>query len=793
MTTKIKITLGFTVMVLLLAIVAYIGYSNLEGASGGFKEYSRTAKLNAATSDMSSALYDFESQVYQYLDDKKASHMTDAGNRLTAAEEKVTASEKLTVKETRKDTLKLVKGNVGELRIVLSKVQAGVEDAVKQYNDGVQKATTDLSDKLMNIAAVSRDVGNSAVSYALSDALGVLASARSGLSRYSENRSSEDAERCTTHLKNLHDKLLLIEPLLTTDKGKVLYQEIIVSFGTLQTSFGVMKEKFGAVQQNLVAMQDLLGKTTTAADALSAEVDKDAADREVAMLKSNGDAQTMVSTLGGAGILLGAVIALVIIMGIIKVLNELSAFAGAISRGNFDYQVKVTEKGEIGSMIDGMKLIPAMLNQIIEKAGALADRVSSGRLRDRLDPKEFPGAFSNIAVGVNTVGDSYTNLLDELPLPVVAADKQHQLIFQNSVGKNVLGDNYIQERGTKDAFGAKAMERNSAGGGETTLNMRGKRMEVAVAAFPLHNLKHEVTGYVEIITDLTEMKDRQAAVMAAVRDASNISDRVAAASEQLSAQVEQISRGAEMQRDRVGSTATAMEEMNATVLEVARNAGQASEQSEMTRHKAEEGAVLVNNVVKSINQVNTVAANLQENMQGLGKQAESIGGVMNVISDIADQTNLLALNAAIEAARAGEAGRGFAVVADEVRKLAEKTMQATQEVGSNIRAIQQSAQLNINEVGNAVKNINDATGLANSSGSALKEIVDLAAGNSSVVASIATAAEQQSATSEEINRAIEEINRIVSETSEGMVQSSAAVQELSGMAQDLRRIMEQLR
>ena len=277
------------------------------------------------------------------------------------------------------------------------------------------------------------------------------------------------------------------------------------------------------------------------------------------------------------------------------------------------------------------------------------------------------------------------------------------------------------------------------------------------------------------------------------RQASEISSRVAAASEELSAQVEQVSRGAEMQRARVESTASAMTEMNSTVLEVARSAGQASEQSDVTRGRAQSGSDLVGQVVKSIHTVNMVAENLQHNMQELGTQAESIGGVMNVISDIADQTNLLALNAAIEAARAGEAGRGFAVVADEVRKLAEKTMSATHEVGTNITAIQHSTRTNIDEVAKAVTSVTEATGLAQSSGDALKEIVSLAETSSSVVASIATAAEEQSATSEEINRAIDEINQVVGETTEGMLQSSAAVQELSQMAQELRRVMDGLK
>jgi methyl-accepting chemotaxis protein len=338
----------------------------------------------------------------------------------------------------------------------------------------------------------------------------------------------------------------------------------------------------------------------------------------------------------------------------------------------------------------------------------------------------------------------------------------------------------------------KALDPKRPASAETRCRPRGKEMDIAYTALPILDKDGNPTVVLQLITDLTATKDTERTIQQVAGQASGISTRVAAAAEELSAQVEQVSRGAETQRTRVESTASAMSEMNSTVLEVARNAGQASEQSGLTRDKAHNGAKLVNQVVNAINHVNGVATTLQNNMQELGSQAESIGGVMNVISDIADQTNLLALNAAIEAARAGEAGRGFAVVADEVRKLAEKTMSATQEVGSSISAIQQSAKNNIQEVGSAVTSIGEATDLANSSGDALKEIVDLASANSSVVTSIATAAEEQSSTSEEINRSIEEINRIVSETTDGMVQSSAAVQELSHMAQELNRVMDQL-
>ena len=181
-------------------------------------------------------------------------------------------------------------------------------------------------------------------------------------------------------------------------------------------------------------------------------------------------------------------------------------------------------------------------------------------------------------------------------------------------------------------------------------------------------------------------------MMQAAHQLEKVVEVISSASEELSAQVEQSSRGTEVQSQRVAETATAMEEMNATVLEVAKNASQAADSSHNARAKAMEGAKVVAHAVESITAVQAKSVILKDDMAVLGKQAEGIGQIINVINDIADQTNLLALNAAIEAARAGDAGRGFAVVADEVRKLAEKTMTATKEVGEAISGIQSGAR-----------------------------------------------------------------------------------------------------
>jgi methyl-accepting chemotaxis protein len=296
------------------------------------------------------------------------------------------------------------------------------------------------------------------------------------------------------------------------------------------------------------------------------------------------------------------------------------------------------------------------------------------------------------------------------------------------------------------------------------------------------------------------MKEKQqscelqsAKIMKAADVADTVSNEVSAAAEQLTAKIEQSAKWARRQAQRIAETATAMEEMGATVVAVAKNAAHAAETSGVARQKAANGAAIVGGVVKSIGEVRDQAHNLRAGMGRLGGQADGIGKIMGVISDIADQTNLLALNAAIEAARAGDAGRGFAVVADEVRKLAEKTMAATQEVSRAIFAIQEGTKHNIENVDLAVRLIEQSTGMAGESGDALAEIVKLAESTSDQVRSIATAAEQQSTAIEDINRSIAETNSIASDTSGRLDQAAQAIQGMAGQSQELRGLILDMR
>ena len=272
-------------------------------------------------------------------------------------------------------------------------------------------------------------------------------------------------------------------------------------------------------------------------------------------------------------------------------------------------------------------------------------------------------------------------------------------------------------------------------------------------------------------------------VMAVV---STTTSEVAAASTQIAASSEQISTGMQEQTSQVTQISAAVEEMSASVIEVARKSAEASNNAEQSGQAATEGGEVVDQTIGEINAIREAVAASSKSVAELGKRGAQIGEIIEVINDIADQTNLLALNAAIEAARAGEHGRGFAVVADEVRKLADRTTQATEEIGASIQAIQ-------TETSSAVERMNagsaqDESGVAKApaAGRRLTQIVSNAREVAGMIQSIAAATEEQSATSEEVARNVEAIAAVTQQSKDGTDQAAVAAQQLSERAERLQ-------
>jgi len=272
----------------------------------------------------------------------------------------------------------------------------------------------------------------------------------------------------------------------------------------------------------------------------------------------------------------------------------------------------------------------------------------------------------------------------------------------------------------------------------------------------------------------------------------NAGQLVSAATE-ISSSSEQMSHGAANQAQQVRQVATAIEEMAATIVESARNAGDATETSRAASDTAAAGGQIVSDTIKGMQRIADTVRQSAASITKLAQSADQIGEIIGVIDEIADQTNLLALNAAIEAARAGEQGRGFAVVADEVRKLAERTGKATGEIAGMIKGIQKETEDAVTSMQSGIIQVDKGRELADKAGNSLSEIVNMSQRVMDMVRQIATAADEQSTAADEISKNVELVSSITKETATGAEQSAAAAEVLNRQAESLRELMSRFK
>jgi methyl-accepting chemotaxis protein len=236
-----------------------------------------------------------------------------------------------------------------------------------------------------------------------------------------------------------------------------------------------------------------------------------------------------------------------------------------------------------------------------------------------------------------------------------------------------------------------------------------------------------------------------------------------------------------------------VEEMTKTIMENSKNAVRTADTAKQAKTAAEQGGKVVEETVAGMNRIAAVVNHSAETVKALGKSSDQIGEIIGVIDDIADQTNLLALNAAIEAARAGEQGRGFAVVADEVRKLAERTTKATKEIASMIKTIQNDTRGAVTSMNEGTKQVDEGIKLAERAGLSLKEIVDVSQTVTEMIEQIAAASEQQSSASEQISKNVEAITSVAGQTANGTQQIARAAEDLNRLTENLQQILRKFR
>ena len=271
-----------------------------------------------------------------------------------------------------------------------------------------------------------------------------------------------------------------------------------------------------------------------------------------------------------------------------------------------------------------------------------------------------------------------------------------------------------------------------------------------------------------------------------LHDVQEAASAVASASSEISSSTEEMAAGTQEQTSQAGEVASAVEQMTKTIVTNSRNASDTAEAAKHAKTAAETGGAVVEETVKGIDRIAAVVNQSADTVRTLGNSSDQIGEIIGVIDDIADQTNLLALNAAIEAARAGEQGRGFAVVADEVRKLAERTTTATKEIAAMIKQIQTETIGAVSSMEEGTREVERGKELADKAGKSLREIVQVSQKVTDMVSQIAAASEEQSSASEQIAKNVEAISAVTGQTASGTQQVARAAEDLNRLTENLQ-------
>ncbi len=400
-----------------------------------------------------------------------------------------------------------------------------------------------------------------------------------------------------------------------------------------------------------------------------------------------------------------------------------------ISEG--DFNVNVVVKDNQDEMTPALNKIAFMLNALKKETDLLTEAFSEGKTEYRGDANKFNGGYKEIV-------EEFNNTISQIV--------------------SVVRDGYTIMKKLTDGDLTARMEKEYKGNYNWYKDY-------------INNLGESLLNLVSEITE-------------AIKTANIASGEISSSSEELSA-------GAQEQSQQTLEVAGAVEEMTKTIVETSNNASLASEASKNYGDIAKDGGKVVNETINGMKKIAEVVKRSAGTVQLLGNSSNQIGEIIQVINDIADQTNLLALNAAIEAARAGEHGRGFAVVADEVRKLAERTTKATKEIAEMIKQIQKETTEAVASMEEGKNEVEKGLLLADKAGESLEQIIEGAGNVVDIITQVAAASEEQSSASEQISKNVEGISNIAEQSALGITQIAKSAEDLNKLTLNLRELISE--
>lgn len=468
------------------------------------------------------------------------------------------------------------------------------------------------------------------------------------------------------------------------------------------------------------------------------------------------------------GLIASILIAFFIAGKISKPMRELSEAAEKLALGNMNININNKTKDEIGELFKSFK---NLINNIKETADA-ADHIAEGKIDISLAAKSEEDILTKSMLKVVSNIQSLVNDANELSQSAIEGKLNKRADVskhKGEYGKIIQGINNTLDAIITQFSNSMSVLKELSKGNLTV------RFETDCQG-----------DYMLMKNSINELGN---SLQTALLEVSEAVEATASAANQISSSTEQMAAGAQESSQQAGEVASAVEEMTKTILETTRNTAAASEASKNAGVVAVEGGKVVEDTIKGMNEISVAVQKSGETVLELGKSSDKIGEIVQVIDDIADQTNLLALNAAIEAARAGEQGRGFAVVADEVRKLAERTTKATKEIALMIKHIQKDTGGAVESMKQGQEEVEKGKQLALKSGKSLEEIIHSTNKVADIITQVAAASEEQSSASEQISKNIEGISSVTNESASGIQQIAQATEDLSRLTVNLQNLI----
>jgi methyl-accepting chemotaxis protein len=412
--------------------------------------------------------------------------------------------------------------------------------------------------------------------------------------------------------------------------------------------------------------------------------------------------------------------------------------------------------------------VSRMITRPVGKLAAAADRAAEGDLDVSVEVKT-QDEVGRLATAFNGMITQVRRSVEEV------REKSRAAEAAQTEAEAAQAEAQAQQAYLGRSVDALLTEMNAFADGDLTVRAEAERADDEIAEL--------FAGFNRAAENLRQMIERVGAAVEAT----------ASASSEISASTDQLSAAAQEQSAQSQEVSAAVEQMTRTVIENSQSATRTAEVAKQNGEAAGEGGEVVAQTVAKIRRIAEVVAESAGTVEALGASSKQIGEIVATIDDIADQTNLLALNAAIEAARAGEHGRGFAVVADEVRKLAERTTVATKEIADMIRTVQAGTEAAVTSMREGNEEVEEGITLADRAGDALRRIVAGTDQTVDMVAQIAAASEEQSTTSEQMARSVEMISTVSGESAAGLSQIADATGGLGRLTEELRELVGRFR